>query len=140
MLETSIGFTCIFVIGEICALGIFSILRNSFDIRPEPDLFSTNQSAPDKLPRVEILKGVLERLVVTFGLFISLTGILTVFAALKLANRLGHEDEDSDRTKNYFLIGNLLTILLCLAYYQLATVFADDIGKILLSPIGSSAS
>ena len=136
MLETSIGFACIFIVGELIALIIFSMLRRAFDILPQRDLFATSETSPAKIPGVEIFKGVLERLVVTFGLFISLPGILTVFAALKLANRLGHEDDDSDRTKNYFLIGNLLTILLCLAYYQLASVFAGDLGAALINQIG----
>lgn len=123
-----IGFAVVFVIGELCALVIFARLRDAFDVNPAPDLFATSEAAPPKTPKTEIFKGVLERLVVTYGLFISLPGILTVFAALKLANRLHHERDETDRTKNYFLIGNLLTILLCLAYYQIANEFSDEIG------------
>ena len=136
MIETVLGFAVVFVLGEVVALLVFAQLRKAFDVNPAPDLFSTSEEAPPKTPKTEIFKGVLERLVVTYGLFISLPGILTVFAALKLANRLHHEGDESDRTKNYFLIGNLLTILLCLVYYQIANAFSGEIGSFIRTWLG----
>lgn len=136
MSATVIGFIAIFAIGEIFAFLTFEFLRRRFDVfKNEANLFSTDEDRPGRSSSTEILKGVLERLVVTFGLFIDLAGILTVFAALKLANRLTHEGDHSDRSKNYFLIGNLLTILFCLVYYKLAVEFADPFGQDILTTL-----
>jgi len=132
--ETIIGFALIFVIGELIALPVFGWLRRHF--LPKHQDSSLLDVAPtlqdQRQPTTEVLKGILERFVVTFGLFISLAGILTVFAALKLANRLSHEADHNDDMINYFLIGNLITVLLCLCYYQLATEFSDTIGAYIL--------
>jgi len=125
MLETALGFSLIFIAGELIAIPIFWWIRHTFGVFIDKDGLETG---PGKLPAVEIFKGILERFVVTFGLFISLPGILTVFAALKLANRLSHEADDDDDMINYFLIGNLMTVLLCLAYFKLSTEFATDLG------------
>ncbi len=136
MSATFVGFATIFIIGEVFAFLIFEFLRRRFDVfKHEANLFSTDKDRPGRSPGTEVLKGVLERLVVTFGLFIDLAGILTVFAALKLANRLTHEGDHSDQSKNYFLIGNLLTILFCLVYYKLALEFADPLGQDLIETI-----
>lgn len=135
MIATIIGFSIIFVIGELIAAAVFAALRNYFDVFAAKEEFAPDLNKTPVSPTIEAVKGILERLVVTFGLFISLPGILTVFAALKLANRLNHEDDDSDRTKNYFLIGNLLTVLFCLVYYQIAVVFAETIGAAMLNLI-----
>lgn len=137
MLETAIGFGAIFVMGEFAALPIFAILRRSFrDIFAQNNLFTDTPNAGLRVPGTEMFKGILERFVVTFGLFIALPGILTVFAALKLANRLSHEADDRDITINYFLIGNLTTVLLCLAYYKLAIEFGAPLGQWILAQIG----
>ena len=129
MFDAAIGFGAIFILGELLALPLFALLRRSFrDIFAPATLFDEPRKSGLRMPGTEMFKGILERFVVTFGLFIALPGILTVFAALKLANRLSHEADDRDITINYFLIGNLMTVLLCLAYYKLAIEFATPLG------------
>lgn len=122
MLETALGFAVIFLAGEIIALPVFAWVRHTFAVPHDAD-------GTGPRPGVEMFKGILERFVVTFGLYINLPGILTVFAALKLANRLSHEGDDNDDMINYFLIGNLVTVLLCLAYFKLSFEFALTLGQ-----------
>lgn len=135
--ETIIGFALIFIVGELLALPVFSWLRRHF--LPKQSDTSLLDVPPTlshpKQSTTETLKGVLERFVVTFGLFINLPGILTVFAALKLANRLSHESDKDDDMINYFLIGNLITVLFCLSYFKLASEFAGTIGAYCLDLI-----
>ena len=128
MLETVLGFGIIMITGEVLAIPIFWWVRRTFGVFIDE---TGEKTGPGSLPAVEIFKGILERFVVTFGLFISLPGILTVFAALKLANRLSHEADDDDDMINYFLIGNLITVLLCLAYFKLSVEFANPLGAML---------
>ena len=68
-----------------------------------------------------LLKGLLER----FFLFVSLTNgyahALTFFSAIKLATRLKHDDtgRDQDRFNDYYLIGNMISVLAAIGYVQL---------------------
>lgn len=64
--------------------------------------------------KFEAFKGILERIVLFSGLVGDYQQILTLFGALKLANRLDAEDK-TDKGRNYFLIGNLVSVLLVFA-------------------------
>ena len=57
-----------------------------------------------------ILKGMLERFVLLTALIHGYPQMLIAFAAMKLGTRL-HEEQNSEISNTYFLIGNLLSIL-----------------------------
>ncbi len=140
ILETIIGFALIFGLGEILALPVFGWLRRHFlPTHVDSKLLDVPPAVViQKQSKTEMLKGILERFVVAFGLVIELPGILTVFAALKLANRLSHESDTDDDMINYFLVGNLITVLFCLSYYKLTTEFAFQIGSFCLKVFPAS--
>ncbi|MEY3442776.1 MAG: hypothetical protein RLZZ519_1057 [Bacteroidota bacterium] len=75
------------------------------------------------------LKGLLERLVLFLGLAAGIDQVLTLFSALKLGTHFLQKDlkeTDSEKiSKDYFLIGNLLSVLLSLIYLVLWKLFAD---------------
>ena len=117
----------IMILGEIIAYVIFDklwkVLGPAQGAARAADCTPAQRERMRKKQYIEIFKGILERVFVTFGLLMGYPGVLTLFAALKLGNRLRHEekrdemsDEESDRVTNYFLIGNILSIMICLTY------------------------
>lgn len=65
--------------------------------------------------QMSVFKGVFERIVLSIGLILSFPTILIVFGTLKIATRFKDEEMKND----YFLIGNVSSILLALFYYYL---------------------
>lgn len=63
-----------------------------------------------------LFKGVLERILIYVGLLSSFPQVLIVLGALKVATRIKYEDHISN---DYFLIGNLLSITIAIATYDL---------------------
>jgi hypothetical protein len=64
-----------------------------------------------------ITKGVVERLFIAFALIHDYPTALTFFGALKLATRLKRSDnEDSQPFNDYYLVGNLVSVALAIAY------------------------
>ena len=112
-----IGAIAIFVVGEVLALFVFALVRQ---------LLAREFTIERRM--LEIFKGLLERLVITVGLSTGFPQILIMFGALKLGNRLAHEGGDSDEMRNYFLIGNLVSVLLCFLYVRLAATQGEMIG------------
>jgi hypothetical protein len=75
-----------------------------------------------------IFKGIAERLFLFIMLVNGYAQALTFFSALKLATRLKHEEpsKDLDGFNDYYLLGNLLSVLVAIGYvyvYQHATLF-----------------
>lgn len=69
---------------------------------------------------LSIFKGLLERFLIYYALAINLTQILIVFGAIKIGTRL----DKSDKVKNdYFLVGNFISILIAIFYYNIFQVF-----------------
>lgn len=68
-----------------------------------------------------IAKGILERIFLAIALINDLAGALTFFSALKLATRLKHEETKDEHNKfnDYYLIGNLLSVLVAILYVWL---------------------
>jgi hypothetical protein len=62
---------------------------------------------------MSILKGIIERLVLFTALIHALPQMLIAFGAMKLGTRL-HEEQDTEISNTYFLMGNLLSILLAM--------------------------
>ena len=65
--------------------------------------------------RASIAKGILERVLLFTGLLFGFPQVLIAFGALKLGTRLATEQK-STISNDYFLVGNLISILLALVY------------------------
>ncbi|WP_221029782.1 hypothetical protein [Actomonas aquatica] len=97
--------TAVFVIGEVVARPIFARIRRAYG----PQL-----ARPPGDGRVAHRKGLLERLVLYIGLLLGYAVILAAFGAFKLGTRL-QKDSGDEITNDYFLIGNLTSLLIVLA-------------------------
>lgn len=95
--------SAVFIVGELIALILFSIVR-----------WRLAQEKFFKKPDIQTLKGVLERLVLFVGLLNGYSTVLVVFGALKLGTRLHEDEQNKGLSNNYFLIGNLLSLLLAM--------------------------
>jgi hypothetical protein len=76
-------------------------------------------------PRREMFKGVLERLVLSVGIAHGIITVIIAFGVLKVATKLSLSaaDHNADHVQNhndYFLIGNLLSILFAVVYALIA--------------------
>lgn len=69
-----------------------------------------------------LFKGILERFLIYVGLLSSFPQVLIVLGALKVATRIKYEDHISN---DYFLIGNLLSITIAIATYDLFQWFLN---------------
>jgi len=69
----------------------------------------------DRINVASILKGVLERIYVVATLTFNLTSALTLLGALKIATRI--KDTEDKVSNDFFLIGNLLSVLFGIGYY-----------------------
>ena len=98
----------IFVIGELVGLLIFAILKRAMKL---------SKTSPAR--KASVVKGILERAVLYTGLLYGFPQILIAFGALKIGTRL-HEDKQNKISNNYFLVGNLLSILLAMLYAIIA--------------------
>jgi len=97
--------TGIFVVGEVVLAALFWAVANFFYRRSGLDARS-------------IVKGVIERAFLFVTLVNGYPHALTFFSAVKLATRLKHEEsgEDRDRFNDYYLIGNLISVLAAIGY------------------------
>lgn len=101
----------LFIFQELTALPVFYLIRRYFQ----------GQSTIKNPVTVHtwlysVFKGVLERLVIFLGLMNDLPYVIGFFGALKLGTRL--DTDKNDRVSNdYFLIGNLVSILLVVISY-----------------------
>ncbi len=99
-------FTLAFIAEELVALIVFNYIRNYFDKKH-------NNAKASKL---SILKGGLERFIILISLYNNLPNVLTVFGALKIGTRL-KEDQDNRISNDYFLVGNMASLLIVLTTY-----------------------
>jgi hypothetical protein len=90
----------VFAFGELVALGIFVLVLRIF------------RRGPLKLSGV--VSGMLERFFLFVTLLNNLPHALAFFGALKIATRLKDESKISNE---YFLAGNLISVLLAIAYF-----------------------
>lgn len=95
-------FFIIFMSGELLAILIFWLLSK---------VFKRNE-----LSLRGVVRGVLERFFIYFSMANEIFHALTLFGALKIATHI----KDDDRVGNdYFLIGNLISVFMAIAYYLL---------------------
>ena len=94
----------IFAAGELISLFIFGFIRKR--LAPTESISAG---------RASTARGILERVVLFTGLLFGFPQILIAFGALKLGTRFSTEQE-SRISNDYFLVGNLISILLALVY------------------------
>ena len=96
--------TLAFVLGEALAIPVFARLRGYYaqQLRNRP-----------RDNRIAIAKGVLERVVLYLGLLLGYAVILAAFGAFKLGTRL-KQDNDDHVSNDYFLVGNMMSLLIVL--------------------------
>ena len=98
----------VFIVGELVSFPIFAAVTRS--IGPP-------KSSPAR--KASVAKGILERAVLLVGLLHGLPQILIAFGALKIGTRL-KENGQTEISNNYFLVGNLISILLAMLYAVIA--------------------
>ncbi len=104
LLEKYQWFFIVFISGEVIAFVIFGLLKK---------MMIPGESS--SLNRGSVFKGALERFTLFAGLVHGFPQMLIAFGALKLGTRL-HEEGTESISNTYFLIGNLLSILLAITY------------------------
>jgi hypothetical protein len=107
LLENAALFTGVFFLFEAIALIVFKKIREKY----HPAERHLNES---------IFKGMLERLLILFGLINDIPTVLIFFGAIKLGTRLKPDTgEQNEKTHHdYFLIGNITSVLLALFAYS----------------------
>lgn len=78
-----------------------------------------------------VVKGWIERIFITYALLSGFPHALTLFGALKLGTRLKQADnvdtaagrKQAEIFNNYYLVGNLISVGLCILYYNLLKGF-----------------
>ncbi len=101
-MDSNIYYIAIYVVGELLALGIFFLVTKMFH-RP--------------LTLSSILRGGLERGFLYIILLVNLPQGMAFFGALKIATRLKDDDKISN---DYFLVGNLVSVLIVIGYYLMS--------------------
>ena len=74
----------------------------------------------DRITPASALKGVMERTFVVVVLQSGFASALTLLGALKIATRI--KDEDNKVTNDFFLMGNLVSILFAIGYNKILTI------------------
>lgn len=66
-----------------------------------------------------IFKGLNERKFLIIGLITNYPHALTFFSALRLGTHLKHTDSDENEFNDFYLIGNLISVLVAIVYITL---------------------
>jgi len=101
-MDSTLFNTTIYVIGELIALVIFFLMTKMFK---------------RTLTLSSVLRGSLERGFLFVVLLVNLPQGLAFFGALKIATRLKDDDKISN---DYFLTGNLVSVLMVIGYYLIS--------------------
>jgi hypothetical protein len=104
-------FILIFLLGELLAFFIFKGIRYRFEQASQKDETARRLDTSNS-----ILKGSLERFFIFLCLLNELPHALTVLGALKLGTRLD-ADKHHPVSNDYFLIGNITSILVGICYF-----------------------
>lgn len=72
-----------------------------------------------------IFKGIIERMFLMVCLYHDYPHALTLFSALKLGTRLKHEEDKESENKynDFYLIGNLVSVMVAIGYVMLLKYF-----------------
>ncbi len=69
----------------------------------------------DQLSGLSVFKGILERTFVVVTLYFDMASALTLLGALKIATRI--KDTEDKISNDFFLIGNLMSVLFAVVYF-----------------------
>lgn len=114
-------FILIFLLGELLAFFIFKAIRKRFERETQNDESTRRLDTSNA-----ILKGWLERFFIFLCLINELPHALTVLGALKLGTRLD-ADKHHPVSNDYFLIGNITSILVGICYFLVWNKWQDPI-------------
>lgn len=73
------------------------------------------KTTKDKINRISILKGILERVFIVVSLHFNMAQALTLLGALKIATRI--RDNEDKVSNDFFLLGNLISVLFGILYF-----------------------
>jgi energy-converting hydrogenase Eha subunit B len=104
------AYIILLVTGEVIVHFVFYVISKSI-----------GKPSRDRINFATILKGLLERTFVVLVLVLELPSALTVLGALKIATRI--KDEESKVSNDFFLMGNLISIIFGIVYYLLYLEF-----------------
>jgi hypothetical protein len=105
-------FLILFLLLEISAYVAFIFIRKKFEIS-------------DTKKTISVSKGILERLLLCVGLVNEIYPILIFFGAIKIATRL---DEKNKISNDYFLIGNIISVLFSILTSIMYTLIISEFG------------
>lgn len=104
----------VFILGELLGLFVFFFIKKKYEWKRQNEVGEIeNEEKSIKVFDIQTFKGILERTVIVIGLIHGFIHAITAFSALKLGTRLA-EDQKSHISNDYFLIGNLTSLLLAM--------------------------
>lgn len=114
MLSGYIGFALVFIIGEVLFHIMFTGVR-----------FFLNTEFSGAVVRREVVKGILERLMLSVGIAHGIITVVIAFSALKVATKISLSANESDKSlvmrhNDYFIVGNVLSITFAIVYAIIA--------------------
>lgn len=102
-------FIAIYILIEVVSnLTIFPLLSK---------IYSTKKESGEKI--APWLKGVIERICLISGLLLNYPHVLVAFGALKIGTKLDKSGDETKKDTEYYLIGNLISILIAFAFIYL---------------------
>ena len=105
MTSSALVWFCVYVvIAELIVHVLFNLLSKTFESLENK-----------KLDRRGIFKGILERIFLSVSLIVGIHQSLILFGALKIATRI--KVEDNKVSNDFFLVGNIVSVLLSISYY-----------------------
>lgn len=106
-----------FIIGEILFnLTWYQYLKSYFSLKEKSEDNEQEEQKNFLYLNLSTFKGIFERFIISVGLILGLVPIIIVFATIKLGTRF---DKTKDIKNDYFLIGNLSSILIAVFYHWL---------------------
>ena len=100
-------FLLVLLAGELIAVAVFYFVRKHFKVH------TANKTNA-------IIGGMIERTVLFFGCAIGVSQVVIMFGALKIRTMFSATKADK-KTNEYFLAGNLISVLLALLYFFVYT-------------------
>lgn len=109
-----VAFLLLIAVGEVVFHLVFAVTSRLF-------AFEVDKSARWR----EAAKGILERIMLSFGVAHGVITVIIAFAALKVATKISLSSNEADKGKiarhnDYFIVGNVLSIFFALSYAILA--------------------
>jgi hypothetical protein len=123
MINHILYFLSIFIVGEFLVnLTIFKYLRFKYKKNKSQD--ETEPKDTFLLINISVFKGLLERFVIFLALVLSIPQILIAFGAIKIGTKF---DKSEKIQNDYFLVGNILTIIIAIIYHYIYLKWRSEI-------------